>query len=339
MDNNATLPAAYSFLAALTENQNDLYNHVYVPICKRAISLYNSEQGRNAGKWSDIQKVIFEKYGIKVPQVIVKQLINSVYKTMSSNEKKRGDFRVFNKGEAFQFDKYTFVDIEELYQKGMRDARAIQEAFNAYLENESLSASEVPSISDYLEKNKKQIASFFCGHKIEDNVENSFFYHVEFLKYIESNNHNLYKIAENQYIGSLVAGFLESGISLDPKFSLNEVYYLDTSVILRALDLQREDDASAINDVLKLIKDTGGKLKVLSITVKETSNVIQEAVDNYSNSIPTSSINEACVRRGKQRAWLRELLLKLENILRNEFNIFTEEFPYPCIRLVPKQHI
>ena len=31
----------YCFLAALTENQNDLYNHVYVPICKRALSLYS----------------------------------------------------------------------------------------------------------------------------------------------------------------------------------------------------------------------------------------------------------------------------------------------------------
>jgi hypothetical protein len=323
-NNDISLSAAYAFLAALTENQNDLYNHVYVPICKRAISLYNSKRGKNSGKWSDIQDVILAEYGINVPQIIIKQLINSVYKSMSDNEKKRGEFRVFSSGEAFQFDKYTFVDLEESYQKSMREANALQKAFNAYLENKGFLPTNVPSFSDYIEKNKKQIASFFSGSGIKDKIENSYYYHVEFLKYIELNNHNLYKIIENQYIGSIVAGFLESGIPLDPKFSSNEVYYLDTSVILRALDLQREDDTSATNDVLQLIKETGGKLKVLSITITETSNVIQDAIDRYNNSTPTSSINEACLRLGKQRAWLMKLLSELEDKLKKQFDITIE---------------
>lgn len=326
-DIDIQLSAAYAFLAALTENQSDLYNHVFVPICKRAISLYNSKQGRNSGKWSDIQEVILTEYGIKVPQIIVKQLINSVYRLMPSNERKRGDFRVFSNGEAFQFDKYTFIDIEEFYQKGMRDANAFQEAFHTYLESEGVLPGEVPSISDYIEKNKNQIASFFSSSEIKDSIENSYYYHVEFLKYIELNNHILYKIAENQYIGSIVAGFLESGISLEPKFSSNEVYYLDTSVILRALDLQREDDTNATNDVLRMIKEMGGSLKVLSITLTETGNVIQEAIDKYNNSIPTSSINEACLRLGNKKAWLIKILSSLENVLKDQLGIIIETLP------------
>jgi hypothetical protein len=337
-NNDISLSAAYAFLAALTENQNDLYNHVYVPICKRAISLYNSKCGRNSGKWSDIQEVILAEYGINVPQIIMKQLINSVYKSMSSRERKQGEFRVFSNGEAFQFDKYTFVDLEESYQKSIREANAFQEAYNVYLQNEGVSSNEVPSITDFIEKNKNRIASFFGNSHIMDNVDTSYYYHVEFFKHIELNNHDLYKIAESQYIGSIVAGFLESGISLDPKFSSNEVYYLDTSVILRALDLQGEDDTSATNDVLKLIKETGGKLKVLSITINEISNVIQDAIDKYNSSTPTSSINEACLRNGKQRSWLMKLLSDIENTLKTKLDITIETMPNPLIEKYSQSH-
>lgn len=324
-NNDISLSSAYSFLAALTENQNDLYNHVYVPICKRAISLYNSERGRNSGKWSDIQEVILAEYGINVPQTIMKQLINSVYKSMSYREKKQGEFRVFSNGEAFQFDKYTFVDLEESYQKSMRDANAFQEAFDVYLQTEGILSNEVSPIVEFIEKNKNQIASFFgSSHTPIDNIDSSYYYHAEFLKYIELNNHDLYKIAENQYIGSLVAGFLEAGLVLDPKFLSNEVYYLDTPVILRALDLQREDDTDATNDVLRLIKETGGKLKVLSITINEMGNVIQDAIDRYNNSVPTSSINEACLRIEKRRVWLMNLLSDLENTLNTKLGVTVE---------------
>lgn len=34
------LLTTYSFFAALTENSTDIYSAVYVPICKRALSLY-----------------------------------------------------------------------------------------------------------------------------------------------------------------------------------------------------------------------------------------------------------------------------------------------------------
>jgi hypothetical protein len=331
-DSESSISAAYSFLAALTENQNDLYNHVYVPICKRAISLYNSKRGRNSGKWSDIQEVILAEYGINVPQIITKQLINSVYKSMSSREKKQGEFRVFSNGEAFQFDKYTFVDLEESYQKSIRDANAFQVAFNTYLQDESILPDEVPPIIDFIEKNKKQIASFFGNsYTTIDNIDVSYYYHTEFFKYIKLNNHDLYKIAESQYIGSLVAAFLEAGLVLDPKFASGEVYYLDTPIILRALGLRNEDDTSATNDVLKLINETGGKLKVLSITIKETSNVIQDAIDKYNNLVPTSSINEACLRMGKQRAWLMKLLSNLEDTLKKNLGVSIEILPVSLI--------
>ena len=37
---NEQLLTTYSFFAALTENSTDIYRTVYIPICKRALSLY-----------------------------------------------------------------------------------------------------------------------------------------------------------------------------------------------------------------------------------------------------------------------------------------------------------
>jgi hypothetical protein len=59
MKNNNNILTAYCFLSALTENGKDLFNHVYVPICKRALSLY-SQKGATHGTAGDIK----EKWGI-----------------------------------------------------------------------------------------------------------------------------------------------------------------------------------------------------------------------------------------------------------------------------------
>jgi hypothetical protein len=322
--NNNTLLAAYSFLAALTENQNDLYNHVYVPICKRALSYYNSHYSSKSGKWSDIRDIIQNEYGINVPQVVVKHLINSTFNSLSKNEKKKANFEIFNKGEAFQIEKYTFIDLEEKYQRGIREANALQEAFVAYLHAECLFVDGIPSIYEFLEKNKKLIAAFFSNTEIKTPVEQSFFYHFEFLKHIELKNHNLYKIAENQYIGSLLAGYFEAGISLEPKFSSNDIYYIDTSIALRAFDLQKEEETEATKELLRLITNTGGKIKILSITVAEIKNVIDNTIKYYNNSTPTTTINEACCRLGKNRAWLMTFVSSLEEKIKEELNISIE---------------
>lgn len=41
--------------------------------------------------------------------------------------------------------------------------------------------------------------------------------HVNFLQHIESNHHQLYKTAEQIYLGSIIASYLESGMDIDAK--------------------------------------------------------------------------------------------------------------------------
>lgn len=305
MENNENILTGYCFLAALTENQNDLYSQVYIPICKRALSLYSLGNKTHGGAL-DIKKIIAEEYGIDVPVLIIKKLINATFKSLSSRKRKKINFNVFQNGETFEIQKYAFSDLEIHYKKGQRNARALQKAFETYLESEEVETKDLPTFASFLDKNKRHLAAFFknTGNINGENVDNSYVHHVAFLEHIETNNHELFEIAKGLFIGSIVASFLESGIDLEPRFETNEVYYLDTPIVLRALDLQKEEDKQPIIELLDIIRSTGGKVKVLSITIDEISNVISNAIVNYNSSVPTSTINEACLRLGKNKAWL-----------------------------------
>ena len=50
------LLTTYSFFAALTENNTDIYSAVYIPICKRALSLYSKK--KTIGTDQDIRNII-----------------------------------------------------------------------------------------------------------------------------------------------------------------------------------------------------------------------------------------------------------------------------------------
>lgn len=313
-DNNNTL-TGYCFLASLTENQNDLYNHVYVPICKRALSKHSISF--NYGSATDIQKLIQEDYGILVPLVVVRKLIRAVESNLSRKLKEKINFQVFSNGDSFQIKTYAFTELEENYKKGFRNANALQKAFEEYIKQEVVEYNVVASFSAFLDKHKNSLSSFFAtGQQINgDSYDSLFIYHVQFLEYIEMNNNELYKIAENIYLGSIVAGFLESGFEMESKFVTNENYYLDTPVVLRALDLQKEEDTKPVLELFELIKKTGGNLKLLSITFDEVLGIIEKSIVSYDNINPTSTINEACLRLGKNKTWLITLSAKLQDQL------------------------
>ena len=275
---NDTL-ANYCFLAALTENQNDLYNHVYVPICKRALSLYSLIVA-SQGTVQDIQEIIKQEYGIDVPVLIVRKLIESVFSSLSRRKKTELGAQCFEHGNSFQLTQYSFTELEAKYKKGLRNASKLELAFNTYLATEQIDSSKLPSLTDFLDRNKCQIASFFRGNGVikRDDIEHSFIYHVQFLEYLNTSDDELFQIAEQLYLGTIVAGFLESGINVETNFASNEVYYIDTPLILRALDLQKEEETKPALELLNLIRNTGGTIKVLSVTLNELSEVISNAV-------------------------------------------------------------
>ena len=65
----------YALLTALYDSQSsDLYKDIYFPIIKYSILLYQKQ--KDTTKYYDttnIQEVIIEKFGIKIPLIVIKQ--------------------------------------------------------------------------------------------------------------------------------------------------------------------------------------------------------------------------------------------------------------------------
>ena len=324
---NDNVLTSYSFLAALSENETDIYKTVYLPLFKRAISSYAAKKSSKVsnsiqGTDIDIQSIILEEYGIEVPILIVRKLIKAVGTSLSKKERNIFKFDIFEDGKAFQFTNYNYFSTEEIYDRERRNAQALQQAFEDYLKSENLSEKNIPSFSQFIDKNKCNLSSFFSGKNcLIHDVEGSFMAHVNFLQHIEGGYHYLYQTAERIYLGSVIASFLETGVDLESKMDNNIIYYLDTQIVLEALDLQKAEDTLPTQELLKLIRATGGKIRLLDITINEIHKIIELAINNYSKSHPTTTGNEACVRIGKNKTWLISINGKLESFIKAELQV------------------
>lgn len=311
----------------MSENETDIYKTVYLPLFKRAISSYAAKKSSKVsnsiqGTDIDIQSIILEEYGIEVPILIVRKLIKAVGTSLSKKERNIFKFDIFEDGKAFQFTNYNYFSTEEIYDRERRNAQALQQAFEDYLKSENLSEKNIPSFSQFIDKNKCNLSSFFSGKNcLIHDVEGSFMAHVNFLQHIEGGYHYLYQTAERIYLGSVIASFLETGVDLESKMDNNIIYYLDTQIVLEALDLQKAEDTLPTQELLKLIRATGGKIRLLDITINEIHKIIELAINNYSKSHPTTTVNEACVRIGKNKTWLISINGKLESFIKAELQV------------------
>lgn len=323
------LLTTYSFFAALTENSTDIYSAVYIPICKRALSLY--AKNCTIGNDQDICNIISLEYGIDVPLLIVRKLIKSVVKDLSRKDKTRFNFQIIENGNnfSFSFNSFSFSDIEDAYIAEKRKSNALQRAFEIYAKEQGEDVNNIPTFSDFINKNKNKISSFLSGrvNDVVDCSEMSFMPHVRFLQYIEHNNDNLYKATRQIFIGSVIASYLESDFDLEAKLERGTSYYLDTQIVLELLDLQRAEDTAPTKELIKLIHETGGNVRLMDITLDEIKTNLENAIRNYDKNHPTTTINEACVRLGKSKTWLIALHGQLDNILQAEYKINIDKVP------------
>ena len=307
---------SYSFIASLNENETDIYSAVYVPLCKRAMSIF--AKNHTHGKDSDIQKVIDDEYGIKIPLVITQRLIVAIGKDLSRKEKEKFGYECFESGKSFQFNTYSFNSLEESYDRERRQTNTLQLAFNTFAEAEVKDVSTVPSFTEFILRYKNELSAFLSGRTRETkdlDVDFSYMPHVRFLQYIESNNDALYKVVEHIYIGAIIASYLEANIDIDAKMEKGVTYFLDTKVVLEALDLQNQEDTRPTLELLQLIRDSGGDIRILDVTLNEIKGIINTAINTFNKINPTTTINEACIRLGKNKSWLTKINGQLENYI------------------------
>lgn len=315
MDSN--LLTSYYFLAALAENNTDIYDSVYVPLCKRC--LFRISADKNEGTHLDVQKKLHDDYGLDVPEDIVRQLLVRISNQLSMRERRAYGFNLMDKGRCFQFNEFSYNKMENTYNSIRRGAGALEEAFQDFVKAQG----QEPTIpfQNFIDANKHKLSSFFSNKSEDPDVEEEYLLHAKFLRKIEYSHHELYKAAEKAYLGSIIAAYLESGVNVEAKQDSGVVYYLDTRVLFEILDLQDPESTKPARDLLGLIKNTGGKPRVLSITITEMTEILKRELSLYDLKNPTTTIGDACKRRQLKKTLLVNLQAKLADELKKQHEI------------------
>ncbi|HOD79710.1 MAG TPA: hypothetical protein PKI10_15755 [Syntrophorhabdus sp.] len=262
-------------------------------------------------------------YGIDVPIYSVRLMLKTLNKEMSSKEKKQTSFSLYEGNTTFTIGEYCFSELEDEYMAEKRNANALNSAFVSFATESGPVGEQIPSLADYISANKSKLASFFNKRTDVPSAPpnfGTFTIHAEFLQTLSEKHQNLYQLAEKQFLGSVIASFLESGLDVNAKFSDNVTYYLDTQFILRALDLQQEEETVPAIELIEMIIESGGKLAVLDITMEETNINIQHAIDNFStlpllSALRNTSIVHACQRRKLTKTDLQNIHSDINRII------------------------
>lgn len=315
MDSN--LLTSYYFLAALAENNTDIYDSVYVPLCKRC--LYRISADKNEGTHLDVQKKLLEDYGLDVPEDIVRQLLVRISHRLSMIERRAYGFNLMDNGRCFQFNEFSYNKMEDTYNSIRRGAGALEDAFQEFVRSQG----QDPTIpfQNFIDAHKHKLSSFFNNKSEDPDVEEEYLLHAKFLRKIEYSHHELYKAAEKAYLGSIIAAYLESGVNVEAKQDSGVVYFLDTRVLFEILDLQDPESTKPARDLLGLIKNTGGKPRVLSITITEMTEILKRELSLYDLKNPTTTIGDACKRRQLKKTLLVNLQARLAEELKKQHDI------------------
>ena len=128
--------------------------------------------------------------------------------------------------------------------------------------------------------------------------------------------------------GTLVAKsiyyFMYQSNDLSQKRILSTSFYLDTSLLIDVLDLNFEFDNQAVLELLRIIKENGGKLKTFSYYVEELQGIIYKYIKSPESrlSLSLDKFNRDKVSVIDAKAFMGTIKSRLE-----EMDILIEEKP------------
>ena len=323
---------AYAFMASLNDGSKDLMRTVFMPMFKRAISEYSTSAP--GGKDIDAKQAFLNMYGLDVPIYTIRRMLQDLETELSRHERSQFGLKVFEKGKSFTLNQYTFTEEEVKYQAESRNTNALKAAFGEFIKAHNFAANSLPTISEFIALNRKKLAGFFSRDErsVPYDVHGLAQYslHAEFFQMINEQNQALYEVAEHLFIGSVIGAYLEAGFDLSPKFHNGTAFVLDTQFVLRALDLQQEEETRPVVEVLEMIHNSGGKITVLDVTLQEIEKNIKNASDYFFDNplvaeIGNTSIVHACHRRKMSHTDLDLLLANVsEEISRTSHAVFRQ---------------
>jgi hypothetical protein len=134
----------------------------------------------------------------------------------------------------------------------------------------------------------------------------------KFLFYIKDHNQNLFESFMIMVQGHMLAnGILCPDLKNCPKSFRNVMFFMDTPVMIRWLDLEEEIKTEAIHNLFNLIRKLEGRIAVFSHTKEELTNVIETAAYYVDRIDGKGPIVREARRRGTQKS---DLLLQVGRI-------------------------
>lgn len=307
---------AFSLMATLNNTSRDIFSCVYMPIFKYGLSQYSKVS--SAGQDIDLQGSILDSVGITIPLLTIHKMLNALNTEISKKEKTTLGFNILERGKCFQITGFEYREIDNIIDNERRKVNALNSAFTTYCAD----CPPSESFNDFIRFNFSKLTGFFSSNKVID-LDSSYLakfkMQANFLRYIEANSPELYDIAKNVYIGSFITVLLETGFTLEAKSVDSINYFLDTRIILSALNLQTEIEFVSSNELLELIRKNKGIINVMDKTIEEIEFNLSNAIYYFDSNPVLETINNSTINAAAIRTHLTktDLQLLVKNIRRN----------------------
>jgi len=266
---------------------------------------------------TDVQTEIKKEVGIEIPVSIIRS-------TLISISKKGGDVSITFIGEKknlFSIKRfwsatrtsYVSGKAQELEDR----KKKLESQYQTYLQENGYVMEK--TIEDFLRQNMEEALSFMKGEN--DTYINGEYVHVaRFLSYIQRNDPRLYEVVCDIVWGAMIAGLLRDG---ETKVEQEEVrgipkktkYFLDTPIVMAALDLSRESNVSQAKDLIRVIKGSGGDILVHQLTYEEIDSILYSVIEAGA-PYKLNDLAEAYARRALGRTDIVLMKERLEILLK-----------------------
>ena len=307
--NFALISALYDIKGA------DFYKDIYFPIIKYELSnLY--VKYKNEDKYfsvDELRSAINQNFGIVIPVVVLCQTMQAI----SSNQTTIS-IEIYNNGMQFQIKSAWDVKINDSIilksQQNEENLKKLDDHFKDYLKNENLTCDR--TLIDFYSDNTEEILSYFNKNStaiINENYVNI----AKFLSWLKDANSDLYGVANDIFWAAIIAGFLKRDVvDVNIKAQKSVEYFLDSSLVLAALDLDSSDNVTYAKELINIINLSGNVACVHPITIQEIRNILY-SVDREGKPRPGSAMEEAYIRRKLTPS-------KILNIHNNLLNLVTQ---------------
>lgn len=271
----------YSLLAALVnEPKANLYDDIVYPIVGYSLSSLAESQQSSEHHYcmTDVQDYIKKEVGIEIPiSLVCPALLSAAEKNKGLEiefvDQKRHYFLIKR---PWDTNRHNRVSVKAQSLQTKRDE--LEALYHSYLESNGY-ASEV-TLEDFLMQNMEEALDYMRG-KEGTHINEKYIHVARFLVDMRVRNLDLYEVISDIAWGVIVAGLLQEEVQpVLQKRGRATVYYLDTPIVMAALDLSRESNVAQARDLIRTIHASGGIVRVHPITVEEINRILYSFIQN-----------------------------------------------------------